>query len=65
MASGAAFKLIIQWIFFDLHEDMLDGSSRHFILCYKVLCGEFPGILMVIMIKLSDDEVAITVTQQL
>ena len=65
MASGAAFKLIIQWIFFDLHEDMLDGSSRHFILCYKVLCGEFPAILTVMVIELSDHEVAITVTQRL
>ena len=64
-SCGTAFNLIIQWILLDLHEDMLDGSFGHSILCYEVLCGEFLAILTVIVIELSDDEVAITVTQRL
>ena len=64
-SCGAAFDLIIRRIPLDLLENMLDGSSGHSISCYEVLCGEFPAILTVIVIELSDDEVAIMITQQL
>ena len=59
------FNPIIRQVLLDLHENMLDGFSCHFILNYEVLCGEFPAFLKVIVIELSDHKVAITVAQRL